>query len=117
MPRRTQSPPANALLHGSLETLILKTLSHGGRHGYGIARWLEEATEGVLRFEEGSLYPALYRMQQRGWIASEWSLSERGRKAKFYRLTERGHEQLEEQVLRWESFVEAITKVLEKEDD
>lgn len=113
MPKKTPAPPANALLRGSLETLVLKTLSEGGRHGYGIARSLEEVTEGILKIEEGSLYPALYRMQQRGWISSEWSLSERGRKARFYRLTERGHEQLQEQVDRWVVFSTAISRVLE----
>jgi transcriptional regulator len=92
--------------------LILKILSLGGRHGYGIARHLEKTTEGVLQIEEGSLYPALYRLQRRGWIRSEWGLSEHGRRAKFYRLTELGREQLEREVIEWAKFSVAVSQVL-----
>ena len=108
---KSQKPP-NPLLHGTLDALILKTLSHGGRHGYGIARWLEETTGGSLQIGEGSLYPALYRMERRGWIQAEWGLTELGRKAKFYRLTERGHEQLEHEISRWREFAAAVSKIL-----
>ncbi len=80
----------NGLLHGTLDALVLKTLSWGVRHGYGIARWIEEATDEALAVEEGSLYPALYRMERRGWIEAEWGTSELGRKAKFYRITREG---------------------------
>ena len=80
----------NELLHGTLEALILKTVAAAPRHGYAIARWLEERTGDVLQVEEGSLYPALYRMEQRGWIEAEWGTSELGRKAKFYRITAGG---------------------------
>lgn len=104
--------PTKKLLHGSLDALILKTLSRGGRHGYGIARWLEAAAGEGLKIEEGSLYPALYRMERRGWIRAEWGLSERGRKAKFYHLTDRGHEQLEGEIAQWRSFSTAVSKVL-----
>lgn len=107
---RSKSP--NPLLHGSLEALVLKTLSHGGRHGYGIARWIEETTRQVVRVEEGSLYPALYRMDRRGWVRAEWGLSERGRRAKFYHLTDRGRAQLERQTREWEAFSSAVSKVL-----
>ncbi len=107
---------SKALLHGTLDVLVLKTLSRGGRHGYGIARWLEDVTDQVLKIEEGSLYPALYRMQRRGWIQSEWGLSERGRKAKFYRLTDRGREQLDDETVQWAAFSSAVSKVLDPEE-
>jgi PadR family transcriptional regulator PadR len=100
------------LLQGTLDALILKTLSRGPRHGYAIARWLEEATEDALRIEEGSLYPALYRMERRGWIEAEWGISELNRKAKFYRLTAVGRAQLEAETAQWESFTAAVSKVL-----
>ena len=100
------------LLQGTLDALILKTLSRGPRHGYAIARWLEEATEDALRIEEGSLYPALYRMERRGWIEAEWGLSELNRKAKFYRLTVLGRAQLDAETAQWESFTAAVSKVL-----
>ncbi|PYR33214.1 MAG: PadR family transcriptional regulator, partial [Acidobacteria bacterium] len=87
---------ANApeLLHGTLDTLILKTLAGGRRHGYGIARAIEEATEGIVEIEDGSLYPALYRLERKTWLEAEWGTSELGRRAKFYRLTPRGRKQL-----------------------
>ena len=100
------------LLQGTLDVLILKTLSRGARHGYAIARWLEEATEDALQIEEGSLYPALYRMERRGWIEAEWGISELNRKAKFYRLTPAGRSQLDAETAQWESFTAAVSKVL-----
>jgi PadR family transcriptional regulator PadR len=100
------------LLQGTLDALILKTLSRGPRHGYAIARWLEEATEDALQIEEGSLYPALYRMERRGWIEAEWGISELNRKAKFYRLTPAGRAQLEAETAQWQSFTAAVAKVL-----
>jgi len=103
------------LLKGTLDFLILKALTFGPEHGYGIARWLEEASEDLLRIEEGSLYPALYRMEKRGWIRSEWGLSESNRKARYYRLTARGRAQLEAQASGWETLVEAISMVLRRE--
>src|ERR671928_135827 len=77
-------------LHGTLDTLVLKTLAWGPRHGYAIARWLEGMGAEVLKIEEGSLYPALYRLERRGWIEAEWGLSETRRKVKLYRLTDAG---------------------------
>ncbi|HEX3868144.1 MAG TPA: PadR family transcriptional regulator, partial [Gemmatimonadaceae bacterium] len=74
-------------LHGTLDALVLKTLAAGPRHGYGIARWIEDTTRNAIQVEEGSLYPALYRMEHKGWIEAEWGMSELGRKAKFYKLT------------------------------
>ena len=100
------------LLHGTLDTLVLKTLTGGRRHGYGIARAIEEATDGVVDVEEGSLYPALYRMERKGWIEAEWGLSELGRRAKFYRLTQKGRRQLVSQTAEWTRFAAAISRVL-----
>ncbi|HWH53696.1 MAG TPA: PadR family transcriptional regulator [Gemmatimonadaceae bacterium] len=99
-------------LHGTLDVLVLKTLSWGPRHGYAIARWLEDATESGIQIEEGSLYPALYRMERKGWIAAEWGTSELGRKAKFYKLTARGRRQLKAEVDEWASFAHAVSLVL-----
>jgi len=104
--------PALPLLPGTLDALVLKTLSRGARHGYGIARWLEEATGDALQIEEGSLYPALYRMERRGWIEADWGLSELNRKVKFYRLTDAGREQLEVETANWKQIHRAVSKVL-----
>jgi PadR family transcriptional regulator PadR len=103
---------ARELLHGTLDTLVLKTLAGGPRHGYAIARALEESTEGVVDVEDGSLYPALYRMERKGWIDAEWGVSELGRKAKLYRLTPRGRRQLAAQTAEWQRFAAAISRVL-----
>jgi transcriptional regulator len=100
------------LLHGTLDALILKTLSRGPRHGYGIARSLEDVTECAVLVEEGSLYPALYRMEKRGWIEAEWQLSELKRRAKFYRLTPAGQSQLRVETEAWATFSSAVSKVL-----
>ena len=99
-------------LYGTLDALILKTLSGGPRHGYAIAKWLEEKSGDALSVEEGSLYPALYRMEKRGWIEAEWGDSERGRKAKFYRLTRDGREQLRRETAEWKAFVAVVSNVL-----
>ncbi|HSA56501.1 MAG TPA: PadR family transcriptional regulator [Gemmatimonadaceae bacterium] len=104
--------PTNPLLHGTLDALILKTLTWGPRHGYAIARWLEETTRDEIQIEEGSLYPALYRLEERGLIAAEWGTSELGRKAKIYRLTTRGRAQLREDTAEWERFTAAVSRVL-----
>jgi transcriptional regulator len=109
MPNRTD---ANSMLHGTLDALILKTLSRGTRHGYGIARWIEETTDETVSVEEGSLYPALYRMERRGWIEAEWGTSELGRKAKFYRITPKGRRQLDLETEQWSRFATAVSKVL-----
>jgi PadR family transcriptional regulator, regulatory protein PadR len=100
------------LLHGTLDALVLKTLSWGARHGYAIARWIEDITGDTLRIEEGSLYPALYRMERRGWIEAEWGLSENNRKVKFYRLTAAGRERLAVETAQWSRFTAAVSKVL-----
>jgi PadR family transcriptional regulator, regulatory protein PadR len=100
-------------LHGTLDALVLKTLSWGPRHGYAIARWLEQTTDESIRIEEGSLYPALYRMERRGWIDAEWGMSEIGRKAKIYRLTATGRRQLKAEMAEWSEFARAVSLVLQ----
>jgi PadR family transcriptional regulator PadR len=99
-------------LYGTLDALILKTLSGGARHGYSIAKWLEDTSGEALVVEEGSLYPALYRMEKRGWIEAEWGASELGRKAKFYRLTRAGRDQLRLETAEWKAFVAVVSGVL-----
>src|SRR5262245_48385853 len=101
------------LLHGTLETLILKTLTGGRRHGYGIARAIEDATDGVVDVEEGSLYPALYRMERRELVEAEWGTSELGRRAKFYRITPRGRKALAAQTAEWVRFSAALSRMLQ----
>jgi PadR family transcriptional regulator PadR len=101
------------LLQGTLELLILKTLSRDSMHGYGIARRIHEAVDDLLRVEDGSLYPALYRMEERGWITSDWGLSENNRRAKFYRLTRAGRKQLDSESANWERVSQAVTRILQ----
>jgi PadR family transcriptional regulator, regulatory protein PadR len=105
-------PRTTSLLQGTLEMLILKTLSWGGRHGYGIARLLEERTNDVLQIEEGSLYPALYRMERKGWIQAEWGISEIGKRIKVYSLTPGGREQLGIEASQWSQFADAVAAVM-----
>jgi PadR family transcriptional regulator PadR len=107
------TPPKtpNALLHGALDALILKTLARGPSHGYAIARFIEDTTAEAVLIEEGSLYPALYRMERRGWIEAEWGTSELGRRAKLYRLTTAGREQLAEEMQTWRRFAAGVSKV------
>ena len=104
--------PTNELLDGTLETLILKSIVRGPRHGYAIARWLEDTTGDVLQIEDGSLYPALYRLEQRQLIEAEWGTSELGRKAKFYRITRLGRRRLAASTALWSRFSSAVSKVL-----
>lgn len=98
----------SGLLQGTVELLVLKTLSWGPMHGYGIASWIEHVTADVLRVEEGSLYPALYRMAAKGWISAEWGVSENNRRAKYYRLTQEGRRQLRKQTTGWQRFATAV---------
>lgn len=100
------------LLQGSLDLLILNALSGGAKHGYGVARHIQAASDEFLKIEEGSLYPALHRMERRGWIAAEWGTSEANRRAKYYRLTRTGKAQLKVEVAAWRDMAEAIGKVL-----
>ena len=109
------TPPAktsNALLHGALDALILKVLSRGPSHGYAVARAIELTTGDDLLVEEGSLYPALYRLERRGWVEAEWGTSELGRRAKLYRLTRAGREQLAAEVETWRRFSASVSRVL-----
>jgi transcriptional regulator len=99
-------------LHGTLDALVLKTLSWGPRHGYAIARWLEDTSGNALQIEEGSLYPALYRMERKGWIEADWGTSELGRKARFYKLTARGRRQLRTEASEWTEFARVVSAVL-----
>ncbi len=101
------------LLQGTLDLLILKTLSAGALHGYAIAQRIQQRSEDLLVVEEGSLYPALYRMEGKGWIAAEWGKSENNRRAKFYSLTRAGAKQLEQETAIWERVCRAITLVLQ----
>ena len=100
------------LLQGTLDVLVLKTLSWGPRHGYAVARWIERVTDDVLRVEEGSLYPALHRLERRGWVSSAWGLSESGRRVKLYELTAQGRRQLHDELSTWERFADAMGKAL-----
>ena len=104
--------PSVDVLQGTLDVLVLKTLSWGPMHGYGVARWLQQITDDVLSIEEGSLYPALHRMERRGWIESEWGLSENNRRAKYYKLTPAGRRQLRVESSSWSVFAQAVSKVL-----
>ncbi|MEO8449833.1 MAG: PadR family transcriptional regulator [Gemmatimonadota bacterium] len=100
------------LVQGTLDVLILKTLSWGPLHGYAIAMWVKERTEEALLIEEGALYPALHRLARRGWVESEWGLSENNRKAKYYRLTPKGRAQLKAEMSEWDQYVAAVGQVL-----
>ena len=102
----------SGLLQGTVELLVLKTLSWGPMHGYGIAQWIESVTDDVLRVEEGSLYPALYRMTRKGWIKGEWGVSDNNRRAKFYRLTDEGRRQFGEQASGWQRFASAVSQAV-----
>jgi transcriptional regulator len=101
------------LVQGTLDMLVLKTLARGPMHGWGIAQSIQQISEDVLRVEEGSLYPALHRMELDGWIDSEWGQSENNRRAKFYRLTARGRRALQQEAGHWRDLVRAISRVME----
>jgi PadR family transcriptional regulator, regulatory protein PadR len=100
------------VLQGTLDLLILKTLSRGRHHGYGIAVHIQQVSQNALRVEEGSLYPALHRIEQDGWIRAEWGVSENGRKAKFYEISARGRRQLALEEQKWEHLTAAVATVL-----
>jgi PadR family transcriptional regulator PadR len=100
------------LIQGTLNVLILKTLSWGPMNGYALAQWVREATAGDIELEEGALYPALHRMEHRGWIAAEWGVSENNRRAKYYRLTALGRRTLRARTESWERLVHAVGKIL-----
>ena len=107
--RKAKKPDA---LQGTLDLLVLKTLSREPRHGYSVAAQIQQITDDALRVEEGSLYPALHRMEQAGWIAAEWRTTENNRRARFYRLTRVGQKRLGEEEAKWDRLAEAVGKVL-----
>ncbi|MQA89666.1 MAG: PadR family transcriptional regulator [Gemmatimonas sp.] len=101
------------LLQGTLDVLVLKTLSWGPRHGYEIARWIKDTTDAELRVEDRALYVSLHRMEERGWLESDWGLTENNRKAKYYRMTREGRRQLATKTNTWSRYAAAVFKVLE----
>ena len=105
-------PTSGDLLQGTLGILVLKALLKGPSHGYGIARWVEETTDDVLRIEEGSLYPALRRLEDKGHVKSEWGLSENNRRARFYTLTTAGRAHLRAEAAVWMRYSGAVVRVL-----
>ena len=109
MLRRLRKPDA---LQGTLDLLVLKTLSRGPQHGYGIAAFVQEASDDMLRVEEGSLYPALHRMEQAGWIAAEWRTTANNRRARVYRITRAGEKHLDEEQSKWSRLTRGVDKVL-----
>lgn len=104
--------PKNDLLQGTLALLVLKTLARGPLHGYGITLHIQMVSKDFLRVEEGSLYPALHRMEQDGWVSAEWGISENNRRARYYRLTAKGRKQLAEEEKNWERLTQAVAHVL-----
>lgn len=102
----------NDILRGTLALLVLKTLQQGPLHGWGITLHIQQISKHVLRVEEGSLYPALHRMEQEGWISAEWGLSENNRRARYYRLASAGRKQLAEEEKNWRKLTDAVASVL-----
>jgi len=105
--------PKSDLLQGTVDLLILKTLANGPMHGWGISQRIEQVSKGVLSINQGSLYPALYRLEKKGWVATEWGSSENNRQAKFYSLTRAGRKQLSHETASWERVAAAVALVLE----
>jgi len=105
--------PQNDVLQGTLALLVLKTLARGSLHGYGITLHIQMVSKDVLRVEEGSLYPALHRMEQDGWISAEWGTSENNRRARYYQLTSKGRKQLAQEEKSWAQLTEAVAHVLQ----
>ena len=112
MPKRGSAPLDGELLQGTLHLLVLKTLLLGPAHGHTIAHAIEQRSDDVLQVEYGSLYPALHRLEDRGWIASFWGTSENNRRARYYRLTPAGRQQLIQQESRWDALVHAINRIV-----
>ncbi len=112
MPRRGTPPIQGDMLQGTLDLLILRTIALGAAHGHAIAHAIERQSDDVLQVEHGSLYPALHRLEDRGWIASFWGTSENNRRARYYRLTPAGRRQLAHQTSRWDELVGAVNRVL-----
>jgi transcriptional regulator len=104
----------NDLLQGTLDLLILRTLALGPQHGWGISQRIQQTSADVLRVNQGSLYPSLHRLEDRGWVTSEWGTSDNNREAKFYRLTKAGQKQLQVETANWERISAAVRRVLEE---
>ena len=115
--RRNKPEPRNDLLQGTLDMLVLQTLRLGDAHGYTIARVIEQRSDAFLQVEQGSLYPALNRLEDRGWVASYWATSENNRRARYYRLTPKGRRQLDHEMEQWSQLVRAIGLVLKPIED
>jgi PadR family transcriptional regulator, regulatory protein PadR len=109
----TEAPARTDLLQGTLDVLILKTLTLAPLHGWGISQRIQQLSRDVLQVNQGSLYPALYRLEAKGWIRSEWGNSENNRRARYYELTRAGRRQLAEETESWERFASAVARVLE----
>ena len=107
------APSDLELLQGTLDVMILKALSWGAMHGFGVAKWIRHTTDDVLQIEDSALYPALHRLQRRGWIKARWGVSESNRRAKFYELTKSGRRQLEVERDAWVKLTAAMAQVLE----
>ena len=106
---RQRKPDA---LQGTLDLLVLKTLSRGPEHGYGIAAHVQRASDDLLRMEEGSLYPALHRMEQAGWITASWQITDNNRRARVYRLTRAGQKRLSDEQARWDRLTDGVSRVM-----
>src|SRR2546429_7647821 len=110
-------PPARVeLLQGTLDVLILRTLLGEPKHGHAIAKHIQRTSEDLLQVETGSLYPALHRLEAKGWVAASWELSDKGKRAKYYRLTARGRKQLASEQSKWEAFARAVGLILNPAD-
>jgi PadR family transcriptional regulator len=107
-----QRPSRVDLLQGTLDVLVLRTLSLGSHHGHAIAKHIERTSEALLQVETGSLYPALHRLEAKGWISASWALSDKGKRARYYRLTALGRRQLESEQSKWNAFARAIGLIL-----
>ncbi len=104
------------LLQGTLDVLVLKALAHNPRHGYGVAEWVRNTTDGTLQIEDGALYTSLHRMEKRGWITAEWGVSANNRRAKYYDLTDSGRAELAKASGDWARYADAVFKVLGSEE-